>query len=71
MAYNQGFEHHDPLEMVAAPEGTVHPNYKDTNVANEIPPLSDADGNGNVLLSREIVGRQSLWIYRLHIYNIV
>jgi hypothetical protein len=48
MAYNQGFEHHDPLEMVGAPEGTVHPNYNDTNVANEIPPLSDADGNGNV-----------------------
>jgi alpha/beta hydrolase family protein DUF900 len=48
LKYNQGLEHHDPLGMVGAPEGTIHPNYNDTNVANEIPPLSDADGDGNV-----------------------
>ena len=48
LKYNQGFEHHDPLGMVGAPEGTVHPNYNDTNVINEIPPLSDADGDGSV-----------------------
>ena len=27
--------------------GAFHLNYKDINVSYEIPPMSDADGNGN------------------------
>ena len=31
--------------MFGAPKGTVQSNYNDTNVVNEIPPFSDADGD--------------------------
>ena len=45
---NQLTEFHQPLGLVGAPKGTVHPNYTDINVAYEILPFSDADGDGNV-----------------------
>ena len=48
LKFNQAFEKHNPLGLVGAPKGTVHLNYNDTNVAYEIPPISDADGNGKL-----------------------
>ena len=45
---NQLTEFHQPLGLVGAPKGTVHPNYTDKNVAYDILPFSDADGDGNV-----------------------
>ena len=45
---NQLIENHDPLGLVGAAKGTAPLNYNDTNVAYEIPPFSDADGDGNV-----------------------
>jgi hypothetical protein len=33
--------------LVGAPRGIVYKNYTDTNVAYEIPPFSDAHGDGN------------------------
>jgi hypothetical protein len=48
LRFNQLSEKHDPLGLVRAPSGTVHVNYTDTNVAYEIPPSSDANGDGNV-----------------------
>jgi hypothetical protein len=45
---NQLLESHQPLGLVGVPKGTVHPNYTDKNVAYEIPPFSDAYGDGNV-----------------------
>ena len=48
LQYNKIFEKHDPLGLVGSPNGTAPLNYNQTNVANEIPPISDADGDGNV-----------------------
>jgi hypothetical protein len=31
LKYNKGIEHHDPLGMIRAPNGTVHSNYNDAN----------------------------------------
>jgi len=45
---NQLVESHQPLRLVGAPKGNVYVNYTDTNVAYEILPLSDADGDGNI-----------------------
>jgi esterase/lipase superfamily enzyme len=47
LKFNKKFEHHNPLGLIGAPNGTVHFNYQDINVTHEIPPFSDADGDGN------------------------
>jgi hypothetical protein len=61
LTFNQFFEHHDPLGLVGAPKGTVHPNYTDTNVVYEIAPISDADGDGNIEECFEEVNPVKLW----------
>ena len=45
---NQLYENHQPLGLVGALKLNVSSNYNDTNVAYEIPPFSDADGDRNV-----------------------
>lgn len=40
-------ESYQPLGLVGALPKTSHPNYKDINVVYEIPPIFDADGDGN------------------------
>jgi hypothetical protein len=45
---NQIFEKHDPLGLIGAPSRNIPVNYNETNVAYEIPPFSDADGDGNL-----------------------
>ena len=45
---NRFFEKHNPLGAVGAPKQNTLKNYYDTNVINEIPALSDADGDGNL-----------------------
>ncbi|MDR4511003.1 MAG: alpha/beta hydrolase [Nitrososphaeraceae archaeon] len=45
---NRLIEKHNPLGSVGAPNQNVPTNYKDINVLNEIPALSDADGDGNL-----------------------
>lgn len=45
---NRLYEKHNPLGSVGAPNQNIPPNYVDTNVTNEIPVLSDADGDGNL-----------------------
>lgn len=57
---NQAAENHFPLGLFGAPNGTVHLNYNDTNVTYEIPPFSDADGDGN-LECFEYVNIVKLW----------
>jgi hypothetical protein len=46
-------DNHSPLGLVGAPNGTAFLNYNDTNVAYEIPPFSDADGDGIILKAAE------------------
>ena len=59
---NQLIENHNPLGLVGAPNGTALPlNYNDTNVAYEIPPISDADGDGNVEECFEDIAPVRLW----------
>jgi hypothetical protein len=59
---NQLIENHNPLGLVGAPNGTALPlNYNDTNVAYEIPPISDADGDGNVEECFEDIKPVRLW----------
>ena len=48
LEYNKMFEKHNPLGLVGAVNVTTPLNYKDRNVAYEIIPFSDADGNGNL-----------------------
>jgi hypothetical protein len=48
LQFNKFFENHNPLGLVGAPKGTIPPNYYDRYVTNEIPALSDADGDGNL-----------------------
>jgi esterase/lipase superfamily enzyme len=45
---NRLVEKHNPLGAVGAPKPNTIKNYYDTNVINEIPALSDADGDGNL-----------------------
>lgn len=45
---NRFVEKHNPLGAVGAPKQNTLKNYYDTNVINEIPALSDADGDGNL-----------------------
>jgi esterase/lipase superfamily enzyme len=48
LKYNKDFEKHNPLGLIGAINLTTPSNYIDINVAYEIPPFSDADGDGNV-----------------------
>jgi hypothetical protein len=48
LEYNRVFEKHNPLGLVGAVNVTSPLNYIDRNVAYEIIPSSDADGNGNL-----------------------
>ena len=49
LEFNKKFEKHNPLGLVgASSEMDIPENYNETNVAYEIPPISDADGDGNV-----------------------
>lgn len=63
LKFNQAFEvpHQDPLGLVGAPKGTVHLNYNDTIVTYEIPPISDADGDGIIEECFEEVNVAKLW----------
>jgi hypothetical protein len=54
-------ESHNPLGLVGAPDENTPPNYNDTNVAYEIPPLSDADGDGNAEECFENISSARLW----------
>jgi hypothetical protein len=45
---NQLYENYQPLGLVGSTSEFTPSNYIDTNVAYEILPFSDADGNGNV-----------------------
>jgi hypothetical protein len=58
---NQLFEGDQPLGLFGAPRGTVYKNYTETNVAYEIPPLSDADGDGNREECFEDINVVKLW----------
>jgi hypothetical protein len=50
LEYNREFAHHDPLGLVGAPDGIDVPtNYNQRNVAIQIPPYSDADGDGDIV----------------------
>jgi hypothetical protein len=55
------WENPQPLGLVGAPKGTVHPNYEDVNVIYEIPPFSDADGDGNVEECFEEINPVKVW----------
>jgi hypothetical protein len=44
---NKIADSHNPLGLVGVPNGTIHFNYQDIKVSHDIPPISDADGNGN------------------------
>jgi hypothetical protein len=62
LQFNREYERYDPLGLVGAPSGSTTPsNYNDTNVAYEIPPLSDADGDGNTLECFEDIKPVRLW----------
>lgn len=54
-------ESYQPLGLVGAPPKTAYPNYKDINVVYEIPPIFDADGDGNVKECYEDVQPSRLW----------
>lgn len=54
-------ENPQPLGLVGAPKGTVHPNYEDINVVYEIPPFSDADGDDNVEECFEEINPVKVW----------
>ncbi len=58
---NQLLESHQPLGLVGVTKETVHPNYIDKNVAYEIPPFSDADGDDNVEECFEDVNPVKMW----------
>jgi hypothetical protein len=48
LEFNKVFEKHYPLGLVGAPRDNFPINYIETNVTEAIPPLSDADGDGNL-----------------------
>lgn len=58
---NQFIEFHQPLGLVGAPKGTVIFNYADTNVTYEVPPFSDADGDGNIEECFEEINLVKIW----------
>lgn len=55
------FKNYTSLGLAGAPKESVHLNYNDTNVAYEIPPISDADGDGNVEECFEEVNPAKVW----------
>jgi hypothetical protein len=62
LEFNQKLGNHDPLGLVGAPKGTTpSSNYNDINVAYEIPPFSDADGDGNVEECFEDISPVRVW----------
>lgn len=58
---NQLIEKHQPLGLVGALKMNTFSNYSETNVAYEIPPLSDADGDGNVEECFEEANPAKVW----------
>jgi hypothetical protein len=48
LEFNKVFENHHPLGLEGVSLGNRSLNYNETNVAYEIPPFLDADGDGNV-----------------------
>jgi hypothetical protein len=58
---NQLIEKHQPLGLVGTLKMKVLSNYNETNVAYEIPPLSDADGDGNVEECFEETNPAKVW----------
>jgi esterase/lipase superfamily enzyme len=58
---NRVAENHQPLGLVGAPPKTFHPNYNDINVVYEIPPIFDADGDGNAKECFEDVKPSRIW----------
>ncbi|MPZ07354.1 MAG: hypothetical protein GEU26_13220 [Nitrososphaeraceae archaeon] len=51
LEFNRFFEGHDPLGLVGLSKYSTENwprNYDETDVTNAIPPLSDADGDGNL-----------------------
>ena len=54
-------ENRQPLGLVGAPKGIVPVNYVDINVVYEIPPFSDADGDGNVEECFEDINPVKVW----------
>ena len=58
---NQLYETHQPLGLVGALKMNVSSNYNDTNVAYEIPPFCDADGDRNVEECFEETNPAKVW----------
>ncbi|MDF2736928.1 MAG: hypothetical protein K0S93_784 [Nitrososphaeraceae archaeon] len=58
---NQLIEKHQPLGLVGTLKMKALSNYNETNVAYEIPPLSDADGDGNVEECFEETNPAKVW----------
>ena len=58
---NQLIEKHQPLGLVGALKMKTISNYSETNVAYEIPPLSDADGDGIVEECFEDTNPAKVW----------
>jgi Alpha/beta hydrolase of unknown function (DUF900) len=48
LEFNEIFENHFPLGLEGVSVGNRSLNYNETNVAYEIPPFPDADGDGNI-----------------------
>ena len=48
LEFNKVFENHHPLGLEEISLGNRSRNYDETNVAYEIPPFPDAEGDGNV-----------------------
>ena len=50
LEFSKEYEHHDPLGLIGAPSGMDVPaNYNQQNVAYQIPPFADADGDGDIM----------------------
>jgi hypothetical protein len=54
-------ENSQPLGLVGALKLNVTSNYNETNVVNEIPPFSDADGDGNIEECFEDINPVKVW----------
>jgi Alpha/beta hydrolase of unknown function (DUF900) len=48
LEFNKVFEKHDPLGLIGLPSADHPVNYNETDVADKIIALSDADGDGNL-----------------------
>ena len=58
---NQLVESPQPVGVIGPPKRPIYINYTDTNVAYEIPPISDADGDGNIEECFEDINVAKLW----------